>query len=65
MDGPGKLFQMNEADDLVYFGKGSDRDSKVCITRAIWNGAATGQGVFKLIVEGSKEIGGFHVQRVS
>jgi hypothetical protein len=65
MDGPGKLFQMNEADDLVYFGKGSDRDSKVCLTRAIWNGAATGQGVFKLIVEGSKEIGGFHVQRVS
>lgn len=65
MDGPTKMYQLNEADDLVYFGKGSDRESKVCITRAIWNGAATGQGVFKLIVDGSKEIGGFHVQRVS
>jgi hypothetical protein len=65
MDGPGKLFQLNEADDLVYFGKGSDRESKVCITRAMWNGAATGTGVFKLIVEGTKELGGFHVKHLS
>lgn len=65
LDGPSKLFQLNEADDLVYFGKGADRDTKLCLTRAIWNGAATGIGVFKLIVEGSKEVGGFHVQRVS
>ncbi len=65
MDGPGKLFQLNEADDLVYFGKGSDRDTKVCLTRAIWNGAATGNGVFKLVSEGTKEIGGFHVIRIS
>ncbi|MBI4291277.1 MAG: hypothetical protein HY661_07360 [Betaproteobacteria bacterium] len=65
MDGPGKLFQLNEADDLVYFGKGSDRDTKLCLTRAIWNGAATGTGVFKLITEGTKEIGGFHVKHLS
>jgi len=65
LDGPGKLFQLNEADDLVYFGKGLDRDSKLCLTRAIWNGGATGTGVFKLIVEGTREIGGYHVQRVS
>ena len=65
MDGPGKLFQLNEADDLAYFGKGSDRDEKVCLTRAVWNGAASGNGVFKLWVDKTKEIGGFHVIRVS
>ena len=65
LDGPSKLFHLNEPDDLVFFGKGSDRDAKLCLTRAIWNGAATGLGVFKLVVEGSKEVGGFHVQRVS
>jgi len=65
MDGPGKLFQLNESDDLVYFGRGTDRDSKICLTRAIWNGAATGKGVYKLIAESAKEVGGFHVVRVS
>jgi hypothetical protein len=65
MDGPGKLYQINEADDLVYFGKGTDRDTKICLTRAIWNGAATGSGTFKLLTEETKEIGGFHVLRVS
>jgi hypothetical protein len=65
MDGPGKLFHLNEADDLVYFGRSGDRDGNVCLTRAIWNGAATGNGVFKLMAEGSREVGGFHVLRVS
>lgn len=65
MDGPAKQFHLNEADDLVYFGKGADIESKLCLTRAIWNGAASGQGVFKLMQEGSKEIEGFHVQRIS
>ncbi len=63
VDGPGKLFQLNEADDLVYFGKGSDRETKLCLTRAVWNGAATGTGVFKLTAEGA--IGGFHVKHLS
>jgi hypothetical protein len=65
MDGPSKVFQLNESDDLVYFGKGLDRDTKLCLTRGIWNGAATGIGVYKLIVESTKDIGGFHVVRVS
>jgi hypothetical protein len=65
MDGPGKLFNLNEADDLVYFGRASERDAKLCLTRAIWNGASTGNGVFKLLADGSKEFGGFHVLRVS
>ena len=57
-------FQLNEADDLVYFGREPERNNKVCLTRAIWNGAATGTGVFKLIRR-LKEIGGFHVVKVS
>jgi hypothetical protein len=65
MDGPNKLFQLNESDDLVYFGRGSNRDTKLCITRGIWNGAATGNGVYKLIAESTKDIGGFHVVRAS
>ena len=65
MDGPAKLFQLNEADDLVYFGKGSDAGNKICLTRAVWNGAATGNGVFKLLSDKTKEIGGYHVIRVS
>ena len=65
MDGSGKLFQLNEADDLVYFGKGADRETKLCLTRAMWNGAATGTGVFKLIADGTKDIGGYHVKHLS
>ena len=65
MDGPGGLFRFNEADELVYFGRGSDRLSLVAITRAIWNGAATGSGAYQLIVPGESEVGGYHVQRVS
>ena len=41
------------------------RESKLCLTRAVWNGAATGTGVFKLIAEGTKETGGFHVKHIS
>ncbi len=66
MDGPGRLFTLNEADDLVYFGRGSDRSQKIPITRAIWNGAATGSGAYALIVPGTRrEVGGYHVQRIS
>lgn len=65
MDGPGRRFDLNEADDLVYFGREPERNKRVCLTRAIWNGAATGTGAFKLMLEGSREIGGFHVVKVS
>ena len=65
MDGPGRLFSLKESDDLVYFGRGSDWDKKVKLSLAIWNGAATGSGACQLIVEETKAIGGYHVQRVS
>jgi hypothetical protein len=65
MDGPAGLFSLNEADDLVYFGRGTDRSKKVLITRGMWNGAATGPGAYQLIVPGKKEVGGYHVQRIS
>ncbi len=65
MDGPGKLFTHNEADDLVYFGRGSDRTEKVAITLAMWAGAATGEGTYQIVVPGTKEVGGYHVIKVS
>jgi hypothetical protein len=65
MDGPGRMFTHNEADDLVYFGRGNDKSKQVLITRGIWNGAATGSGAYKLIAEEAKEVGGYYVQRVS
>jgi hypothetical protein len=65
MDGPDKLFCFNEADDLVYFGRGKDRSDKVKLTLGIWNGAATGPGAFQLVVPGKKEVGRYHVRRVS
>lgn len=65
MDGPGRLFTYNEADDLVYFGKGTNRSKLLPLTRGIWNGAAIGNGAYKLMVEETKEVGGYHVQRVS
>lgn len=65
MDGPGSMFTLNEADDLVHFGRGSDRSKMVLISRGIWNGAATGSGAYQLIVPGTKQVGGYHVQRIS
>ncbi|MFH0982619.1 MAG: hypothetical protein V2A79_13935 [Planctomycetota bacterium] len=65
MDGPGKLFHHNEADDLVYFGRSRDRTKNIRITLGMWNGAATGEGAYKLIVPGTAEVGGYHVKRVS
>ncbi len=65
MDGPTRLFMLNEADDLVYFGRGTDRADRILITRGMWNGAATGSGAYQLIVPGTKEVGGYHVQRIS
>jgi hypothetical protein len=65
MDGPGKLFTHNEADDLVYFGRWSDRTEKVAITHAMWAGAATGEGTYQIVVPGTKDVGGYHVIKVS
>ena len=63
MDGPGKLFHHNEADDLVYYGRSRDRDRNIRITLGIWNGAA--HDAYRLIADGAKEVGGYHVKRVS
>jgi hypothetical protein len=65
MDGPASMFTFNNADDLVYFGKGTDLAKKIPITRALWNGAAFGTGAFRLIVPGTSEVGGYHVQHLS
>ena len=65
MDGPARLFTHNEADDLVYYGRGTDQSKHVMLTKAIWNGAATGIGAYKLMAEETREVGGYYVQRVS
>ena len=65
MDGPDRLFELNVADDLVYFGRDKDRLRNVKLSLGIWNGAATGDGAYELVIPGSKEVGGYHVQRVS
>lgn len=63
MDGPGTLFEFNEGDELVYFGRGRDRAKKVKLSLAIWNGAASGAGAYQLLVErpGAKDVGGYYV----
>lgn len=65
MEGPKSRFELNDADDLLYFGRDPDRNRRVCLTRAVWNGAATGPGTFKLMIDGTREIGGIHVIKVS
>lgn len=65
VDGPARMYHHYEPDDLVYFGRSKDRDANVRITLGIWNGAATGEGAYRLLIPGSREIGGYHVRRVS
>jgi hypothetical protein len=65
LDGPGRLFNFHEADELVYFGRSADRNDRIKLTWAIWNGAATGPGTYQLVVPETKEVGGYHVRRVS
>lgn len=65
MDGPKSLFSLSEADDRVCFGRAQDRRQKVKLTLAIWNGAAAGPGAYQLIVPDKREVGGYHVRRVS
>lgn len=73
MDGPGGLFEFNEADELVYFGRGRDRAKKVKLSGAIWNGAASSAGAYKLPVPKpdspatttAGEIGGYYVEWLS
>ena len=65
MEGPSKLFQHHESDDLVYFGRAKTRDGKIKLTLGMWNGAATGEGAFRVVPSGGGEVGGYYVQRVS
>ena len=65
MDGPDKLFNFNEADELVYFGRATNRTEQVRLTLGLWNGAATGEGAFRLLVPETKELGGYYVKHLS
>ena len=66
MTGPRNLFHLSEGDDLVYFGRSKDRSKNVRITLGMWNGAATGEGAFRLMTTGTKkEVGGYHVNHIS
>ena len=66
MIGPRSLFHLNEGDDLVYFGRSNDRSKNTRITLGIWNGAATGEGAYRLMTTGpKKEVGGYHVSHLS
>ena len=70
MNGPGGLFEFNEADELVYFGRGKDRGKKVKLSAGMWNGAAASSGAYKLMVmksdgTSSGEVGGYYVDWLS
>lgn len=65
MDGPGTLFEFNEGDEFVYFGRGKDRSKKVRLSQAIWNGAASGAGAYQVLIEDSLEVGGYFVKWLS
>lgn len=65
MDGPGSMFEFNEGDELVYFGRGRDRSKKVKLSLAIWNGAASGAGAYQLLVDQTREVGGYFVKWMS
>jgi hypothetical protein len=65
MDGPDKLFNFNEADERVYFGRAKDRSQQIKLTFGVWNGASTGEGAFRLLVPGTNEVGGYHVNHLS
>jgi len=65
MDGPVSMFEFNEGDEIVYFGRGRDRTKKVKLSLAIWNGAASGAGAYQVLVPESREVGGYFVRWLS
>ncbi len=65
MDGPESLIKLNQGDEIVYFGRGNDRSKKVKLSSGLWNGAASGEGAYQLLVENSREVGGYFVEWLS
>jgi hypothetical protein len=65
MDGPESLMKLNEGDEIIYFGRGNDRSRKVRLSSGLWNGAASGDGAYQLLVESSREVAGYFVRRLS
>lgn len=65
MDGPGSMFEFNEGDELVHFGRGRDRSKKVKLSLAMWNGAASGAGAYQVLVDQTREVGGYFVRWLS
>lgn len=65
MDGPISMFEFNEGDEIVYFGRGRERSKKIKLSWAIWNGAASGAGAYQLLVEKSRDVGGYFVRWLS
>ena len=58
-------FEFNEGDEIVYFGRGRERAKKAKLSAAIWNGAASGAGAYQILVEDSREVGGYFVRWLS
>ncbi len=65
MDGPGTLFEFNEGDEIVYFGRGRDRAKKARLSLGLWNGASSGKGAYQVLVESTCEVGGYFVEWLS
>lgn len=65
MDGPSQMFEFNEGDEIVYFGRGRDRSKKVKLSLAIWNGASSGAGAYQLALADTHEVGGYYVKWLS
>ena len=65
MDGPASSSRSTKPMTWCTSAEEPTGAKKILITRGMWNGAATGSGAYQLIVPGTKEVGGYHVQRIS
>jgi len=61
----GTLFEFNEGDEIVYFGRGKDRAKESETIAGHLNGAASGAGAYQVLVENSREVGGYFVRWLS
>ena len=65
MDGPGSLFEYNVGDELIYFGRGKDRDEEGEIFARDLERRASGAGAYQVLVPDTNEIGGYFVRWLS